>query len=97
MNQADWVLLDDTGVIGVALPSMSRDLNITSPQIQEWVTSSLSCGALIGALVGGTYADKAGRKRVLLIGDAWFVIGAVLIAAAPAPRGVAMVSPRNAH
>lgn len=81
----------DTGVIGVALTSMSKDLNITNPTVQEWITSSLSCGALFGALVGGTSADKIGRKKILMIGDLLFVVGAVLIAAAPAPKGIAMV------
>lgn len=71
---------------------MSKDLGITSSVVQEWITSSLSCGALIGALLGGSAADRYGRKKILLIGDAWFVLGAVLICATPTTtHGVIMI------
>lgn len=36
-------------------------------------------GALIGALGGGTLADRIGRKWVLAIGDVLFVLGAIII------------------
>lgn len=70
----------DTGVISVALPILSDDLgHVLSHVESEWVTASLSVGALVGALGGGALCDIWGRKLVLMIGDAWFVVGAVVV------------------
>ena len=45
----------------------------------RWISSGTSVGALMGALAGGSLADKIGRKWVLGVGDACFVIGAIII------------------
>lgn len=74
---------DDTGVISIGLVNLKDHLGHPLSAVEsEWITASLSCGALVGALLAGPLADKWGRKAVLLIADAWFVIGAILTAAA---------------
>ncbi|ORY82336.1 general substrate transporter [Leucosporidium creatinivorum] len=73
----------DTGVISGALVNIGTDLDgrsLTDVE-KEWVGASTSCGALFGGLLGGNLADKIGRKWVLAVGDVFFVLGAVLIAA----------------
>jgi MFS family permease len=63
------VLLDglDISMVGVALPSIGRDLDISTSSLQ-WVVSGyvLGYGGLL--LLGGRAADLLGRRRVLLIG-----------------------------
>ncbi|KAI5478747.1 MFS transporter, SP family, arabinose:H+ symporter [Pseudohyphozyma bogoriensis] len=73
----------DTAVIGGALGNIGTALDnkvLTSAE-SEWAVASLSCGALIGAVAGGIYADIVGRKPVLIAGDVCFILGAVLICA----------------
>lgn len=46
------------------------------------VTSITSGGALIGTVVAGLTADRYGRKGVIYVGCALFVLGAILQATA---------------
>lgn len=56
-------------------------VKLTSCFMTRWISAGTSVGALIGALGGGTLADRIGRKWVLAIGDLFFVVGAVIICA----------------
>jgi MFS family permease len=73
------VLLDglDISMVGVALPSIGRDLQISTSSLQ-WVVSGyvLGYGGLL--LLGGRAADLLGRRRVLLAGLVAFA-GASLV------------------
>lgn len=42
-------------------------------------------GAIIGAAIGGYINDRFGRKKSILLADILFFIGAIVMAAAPAP------------
>ena len=42
-------------------------------------------GAIFGAAAGGWVNDKFGRKKAILVADALFFIGALLMAVAPHP------------
>ena len=72
----------DTGVINGALPYMQDDLGLT-PFTEGLITSSLLFGAAFGAVGAGQLADRLGRRRLLLILAAVFVLGAAGTAAAP--------------
>jgi EmrB/QacA subfamily drug resistance transporter len=67
------VNLDNT-VLNVALPTLVRDLHATSHQLQ-WIVDvyALVYGGLV--LVGGSMADRIGRKRTFLMGLAGFAAG----------------------
>ncbi|MDO4791448.1 MAG: MFS transporter [Buchananella hordeovulneris] len=74
------IVLDGT-IVGVALPTLIRDLNLSLTDAQ-WVNSLYA--VLLAALLlpTGNLADRFGRKRMFVLGLAVFVFGSVLAAAA---------------
>ena len=72
------IVLDGT-IVGVALPAIIGDLNLTLTDAQ-WVNSLYA--VLLAALLlsTGNLADRLGRKRVFLAGLVVFVAGSVLAA-----------------
>jgi len=69
----------DLTVLSVALPTLVRDLNANSTDLQ-WIMDSyiLVLAALL--LPAGSLGDRLGRKRVLVVGLALFLIGSLLCA-----------------
>ena len=67
----------DVSMVGVALPSIGKDLNLSTSQLQ-WIVSGyvLGYGGLL--LLGGRVADLLGRRRVLIIGLSVFTVASVL-------------------
>ena len=72
----------DTGVISGALLFLKKSFAL-GPTEQEFATSSVLVGAIVGALVAGRVNDALGRKKTLLILEAVFTAGALLTALAP--------------
>ncbi|WWC94358.1 hypothetical protein V866_001200 [Kwoniella sp. B9012] len=71
----------DTGVVGVALPLVGTDLgNELSYSQEEIITAGTTIGAIFGAIVLGSLADRLGRRWTIFISDCFFTIGAVVIA-----------------
>jgi EmrB/QacA subfamily drug resistance transporter len=67
----------DATAVQVALPSIGRDLDATLSGLQWTVTSyTLTLAALI--LLGGSLADRYGRRRVFVIGVVWFAAASLL-------------------
>jgi len=75
----------DATVVNVALPALQADLHATITDVQ-WVIEAyaLFLGALI--LVGGSMGDQFGRKRVFLLGVAFFAAASVLCGVATSSR-----------
>ncbi len=75
----------DATVVNVALPALQADLHATITDVQ-WVIEAyaLFLGALI--LVGGSMGDQFGRKRVFLLGVAFFAAASVLCGVAMSSR-----------
>ena len=67
------VSLDNT-VLNVALPTLVRDLNATSTQLQ-WVVDAYVIVFAGLLLVAGSVADRVGRKRTFLVGLVAFAAG----------------------
>ena len=67
----------DVSMVGVALPSIDSDLNLSTSTLQ-WVVSGyvLGYGGLL--LLGGRTADLLGRKRVLIVALAVFALASLL-------------------
>lgn len=72
----------DIGVISGAILFIKQAFSL-SPGAEEIVVSAVLLGSLVGAAIGGTLADRFGRRK-LLIGTA-VVFGAGAIGAALAP------------
>lgn len=74
-------LLDST-VVNVALPRIGEDLGADLAVLQ-WTVNAylLTLAALI--LVGGALGDRFGRRRIFVLGVAWFAVGSLLCGIAP--------------
>jgi EmrB/QacA subfamily drug resistance transporter len=81
---ASFVVVLDTGIVTVALPTIGRDLGISTGGLQ-WVLVSYSLvfGGLL--MLGGRAGDLFGRRRVFLIGFALLALASVAGALAVAP------------
>lgn len=81
----------DGSVVGVALPAMQQDLGIGAAGAQ-WIVNAylLMLGALV--LIGGSAADRFGRRAVFVAGVALFT--AASVACALAPNGSALIGAR---
>lgn len=68
----------DTGIVNGSLEFMAvkGQLDLTAFQ-QGIVSSGLTLGAAFGAIIGGPFADKIGRKKILTILGIIFSVGAL--------------------
>jgi EmrB/QacA subfamily drug resistance transporter len=70
------VILDST-VVNIALPSAQRSLHFSNADRQWIVTAySLAFGSLL--LLGGRLGDRVGRKRALIVGLAGFAVASAV-------------------
>src|SRR5580693_8374177 len=77
-----FMIMLDSNVVAVSLPSIARDLNATFADI-EWVVSAyvLTFAALL--MPSGALADRFERRRMLVIGLAIFTVASLLCGLAP--------------
>ncbi|KZV52113.1 inositol transporter 1-like [Dorcoceras hygrometricum] len=75
----------DTGVISGALLYIKEEFEEVngSSFIQETIVSMTLVGAMIGAAGGGWINDHYGRKKATIFADLVFIVGSVVMAAAP--------------
>ena len=73
---AALVINVDNTILNVALPTLVRDLNASSSELQ-WIVDSYTMVFAGLLLVGGSLADRFGRKRFFLIGLAVFAAGSI--------------------
>ena len=85
------LIIVDSTIVNVAIPSVVDELDITSTQVQ-WVQESYTLVFASLLLVFGTLADRVGRRRMLLIGVTLFSLSSV--AAALAPTGEFLIAAR---
>jgi sugar porter (SP) family MFS transporter len=72
----------DTGVIAGALLFIKTDFDLGS-FAQGLVVAAVPIGAVAGAAIAGPAADTYGRRLMILIAAAVFIVGALISAAAP--------------
>ena len=72
----------DTAVISGAILYIKQQFSLSSG-MEEVIISSLFLSAMIGAPLGGTLADRFGRKKVLIATGLIFGGGALIMAASP--------------
>ncbi|ONH32906.1 MFS transporter [Pseudofrankia asymbiotica] len=78
--------LDNT-VVNVALPSIERDLSLSTTGL-EWVATSYILAFSSLLLAGGRLADLFGRRRVLVVGLVVFAAGSALCGLATSGAGL---------
>jgi EmrB/QacA subfamily drug resistance transporter len=80
-----FMVILDTAIVVVALPSIQTDLGF-SPSDLQWVLSAyaLTFGGLL--LLGGRAADLLGRRRVFMVGLAFFTLASLLCGLAWSPE-----------
>lgn len=71
----------DTGVISGALPFIEKSFSLSTFE-QGLVVSVVLVGAAVAAIGGGSFSDRIGRRRSLILAAVLFIAGAVLSAAA---------------
>src|SRR3954447_4422944 len=73
------VFLDglDVSMVGVALPSIDRDLHLSTTTLQ-WIISGYVLGYGGFLLLGGRAADLLGRRRVLVVALSVFAVASLL-------------------
>lgn len=69
----------DLQSMGVAAPRMRAEFGLDNAQM-AWAFSAATLGTLPGALLGGRFADKIGRKKVLMFSILLFGIMSILTA-----------------
>ena len=79
---APFLIMLDTNIVAVALPSIARDLHGEFTDL-EWVVSAyvLPFAALL--MPAGALADRLGRRRMLVLGLITFTIASLLCGLAP--------------
>lgn len=79
---AQFMVVLDTSIVNVALPSIFRGLHFTAPADLQWVVTAytLAFGGFL--LLGGRAADLYGRKRMFLIAVSLFTMASLFCALA---------------
>jgi len=85
------LIIVDSTIVNVAIPSIVDDLGISSTQVQ-WVQEAYTLVFASLLLVFGSLADRFGRRRMLVIGVVIFALSSV--AAAFAPTGELLIFAR---
>jgi EmrB/QacA subfamily drug resistance transporter len=76
------VVVMDISIVNVALPSIRADLNASVSDLQ-WTVDAYTLVLAGFLLLGGSTADRVGRRRIFLIGLAIFGLGSLLCSLAP--------------
>jgi EmrB/QacA subfamily drug resistance transporter len=71
------LIMLDTNVVAVSLPSIARSLNASFVDV-EWVVSAYMLAFASFLLPAGSIADRLGRRKVMLFGLAVFALASLL-------------------
>ena len=85
------LIIVDSTIVNVAIPSIVDELGITSTQVQ-WVQEAYTLVFASLLLMFGSLADRFGRRRMLLIGVVIFALSSLV--AALSPSGDALIAAR---
>jgi EmrB/QacA subfamily drug resistance transporter len=72
----------DATVVGIALPAIGRDFHASLATLQ-WVFTAYTLTLAGLLLFSGALGDRYGRKKIFMIGVAWFAAASALCGAAP--------------
>lgn len=91
LSLAQFLIIMDTSIIGVALPEIQQQFGFTQSDLQ-WIFSAyvIVFGALL--LLGGRLSDIIGQRRIFVIGFA--ILTAASILAGLASSGTILIAAR---
>ena len=72
----------DATVVNIALPTIGRDFH-TGVAALQWVMNGYTLTLAAFLLIGGSLGDRFGRRKVYLIGTAWFALASAACGFAP--------------
>src|SRR5688572_28672662 len=81
---ATFMLLLDVTVVNVALPEIQTELGASFDELQ-WVIDAYALTLAATMLIFGSFADRAGRRRIFVIGLAAFSVSSLACGLASAP------------
>ena len=84
---ATYVVLVDTSIINVALPTFVRELGATTTEL-KWIVDAYNLAFASLVLVGGSLGDRFGRKSTLLVGLVIFAAGNAAAMTMTSPLGL---------
>jgi EmrB/QacA subfamily drug resistance transporter len=76
------VAMIDATVVGIALKTIGTDFRVSLGPLQ-WVVTGYTLTLAAFLLIGGSLGDRFGRRRIFMIGTAWFAVASVLCGFAP--------------
>src|SRR6266566_788833 len=74
----------DVGVIGSVLPSLQKEFHLGAFS-EGLLAIASTLGIVISVIPAGWMADNIGRKKILIIGTAWYSVFSLLCGFAPTP------------
>src|SRR5215831_12973129 len=77
----------DLTALNVALPTLSTELHASTSALQ-WIVASYTLVSATLLIPAGLLGDRYGRKRLLLIGLAVFLLASVLATYVSTPAGL---------
>jgi len=91
LSLAQFLIILDTSIIGVALPTIQQHFNFSQADLQ-WIFNAyvIVFGALL--LLGGRLSDIVGQKKIFIIGFLTLTIASVI--AGLAPSGIVLIIAR---
>lgn len=82
-----FMALLDVSIVNIAIPSMQQGLHTSAGSIQ-WVVSGYALTFGLVLVAGGRLGDAYGRRRMMLIGLAGFVVASAGVGLAPSAAAV---------
>ncbi len=82
---ASLIITIDQLVVAVTLPTLVRELGATASQLQ-WIVDAYILVFAVLLLAAGSLADRFGRRRVLIIGLAWFAVASAAASLCTTPE-----------
>ena len=80
----------DVGVIGSVLASLQKEFQLGAFSVGLIAIAS-TLGIVISVIPAGWLADNIGRKKILIIGTAWYSVFSLLCGFAPTPTALVVL------
>jgi EmrB/QacA subfamily drug resistance transporter len=91
LSLAQFLVILDTSIIGVALPTIQQQFGFSQADLQ-WIFNAyvIVFGALL--LLGGRLSDILGQRKIFIIGFVTLTVGSIV--AGLAPSGIVLIAAR---